>query len=199
MCDADINNNLGNEQKPDDNDRRPFSLRMELIEWFEAVACALVAVVLLFTFVFRIVGVQGESMIPTLQNEDRVIISHLMYTPAQGDIIVITQPSSVNRPIIKRIIATENQTVDIDFDKGTVTVDGKILDEPYILEPATRRDADDMEFPVTVPEGKVFAMGDNRNNSYDSRKTGLGFIDERYILGKAVWRIFPFGSFGGLY
>ena len=174
-----------------------FDLKREVVEWMEAIVYALVAVVLVFTFLFRIVGVDGESMTPTLQDEDRLIVTHLFYDPQPGDIIVTTQPSAVNRPLIKRIIAVEGQTVDINFDTGEVTVDGVTQIEPYIKEPTYNKG--DIDFPITVEKGKVFVMGDNRNDSLDSRFSQVGQIDERYILGKAVFRIFPFTSIGGLY
>lgn len=177
----------------------------ELYEWMDAIVVTLIAVVILFTLVFRIVGVQGKSMLETLHEGDRVIISNLFYTPSQGDIVVISRnytndenqvSTRDNEPIIKRVIATEGQTVDIDFDTGVVTVDGQVLDEPYINTPTNLHY--DVEFPQTVPEGCIFVMGDNRNNSLDSRSSEIGMIDERYVLGHAVFRILPFGSFGGL-
>ncbi|MFQ8599740.1 MAG: signal peptidase I [Oscillospiraceae bacterium] len=175
-------------------DKERFNLKNEVYEWVESLVYSLVVVVLLFTFVFRIVGVDGNSMLPTLHNEDRVILTNLFYEPKQGDIVVVTQPNERNEPIIKRIIATGGQEVNIDFQKHEVYVDGELLQEDYILAPT--RLSYDVKFPVTVPEGKVFVMGDNRNDSWDSRSTGVGFIDERYILGEAVFRVFPFNSLG---
>ena len=99
-----------------------------------------------------------------------------------------------NEPIIKRIVATEGQRVDIDFVEGIVYVNGEALDEPYTHTPTNRHY--DMEFPLTVPEGHVFVMGDNRNGSYDSRASEIGFVDTRYVLGKAYLRVFPFDALG---
>lgn len=174
------------------------SFKAEVFEWLECIIFSLVAVVLIFTFVLRIVGVDGHSMVPTLQDKDRVVITHLFYTPKRGDIVVITQPTTVHAPLIKRIIAKEGQTVDIDFNTGRVFVDGEVQTEPYIKELTTDSTSCNIDLPVTVPKGKVFVMGDNRNNSMDSRSSNVGMIDERYILGKAIFRIFPFSSFGGL-
>lgn len=174
-------------------------LKREIFEWLETVAFSLVAVVMVFTFVFRIVGVDGESMQNTLYNGDRLIISHLFYQPKAGDIVIITQPNAVNKPLVKRIVAVGGQTVDIDTDRGLVYVDGEVINEPYIKEPTVKIPSPPMEFPVTVPEGKVFVMGDNRNHSLDSRSTDVGMIDERYILGKAIFRIYPLNRIGGLY
>ena len=129
MLDSDKEVSMKNEQT--------FSLKREIFEWLETIAFSLVAVVLLFTFVFRIVGVDGDSMMNTLQDKDRLIITHLFYHPKQGDIVIITQPNSVNKPLVKRIVALGGQTVDIDTDRGLVYVDGEVIDEPYILEPTT--------------------------------------------------------------
>ncbi|MBQ4153157.1 MAG: signal peptidase I [Oscillospiraceae bacterium] len=174
-------------------------LKAELFEWLETIAISLIAVVLIFTFVFRIVGVDGDSMLDTLYDGDRLIITHMFYEPEIGDIVIVTQPNAVNKPLVKRIIAMGGQTVDINTDRGEVYVDGELIYESYIKDLTTRIPDPPMEFPYTVPEGKVFVMGDNRLNSLDSRSTDVGAIDERYILGKAIFRIFPFNRIGGLY
>lgn len=166
----------------------------ELMEWLESVAISIFIVILVFTFVFRIVIVDGGSMVPTLQDGQRLIISHLFYSPEQGDIVVVNS-TGLNKTIIKRVIATEGQTVDIDFEKHTVTVDGKVLDEPYINEPTARNDGGNT-YPMVVPEDTIFVMGDNRNNSTDSRSPLVGCISIDDVLGKAVFRIFPFDCFG---
>lgn len=166
----------------------------ELMEWLESIAISIFIVILVFTFVFRIVIVEGSSMFPTLEDGQRLIISHLFYTPQQGD-IVVANSTGLNKTIIKRVIATEGQTVDIDFEKHTVTVDGKVLDEPYINEPTFRNDGGNT-YPMVVPEDTIFVMGDNRNNSTDSRSPMVGCIPVDDVLGKAVFRIFPFDCFG---
>ncbi len=116
-----------------------------------------------------------------------------MYQPSRGDIVVVTKPNSENEPLIKRVIALEGQTVDIDFSKGIVYVDGEALDEPYVNTPTNLRY--DVKFPITVPKGDLFVLGDNRNGSLDSRSSRIGFIDTRYVLGKVYLRIFPLGAF----
>lgn len=159
-------------------------------------ATACIAVTLAFLFIFRTVGVNGGSMEPTLYTNDRIILTASYGEPKYGDIVVTCQPSKapeVPDVLVKRVIATEGQTIDIDFEDGIVTVDGVVLDEPYIKNET--RDREDFSGPVTVPEGYVFVMGDNRNNSTDSRDNRVGFIKEDYILGKALFRILPFGQF----
>ena len=178
----------------DEKLEKEFSPREEGIEWLETIALAAVAVVLIFTFVLRTATVSGTSMVPTLSNGDRLIISDLFYEPAQGDIVVVAPGVYEDHPLIKRVIATEGQTVDIDFDKGIVTVDGVALDEPYINEPTYLSEG--MEFPATVPENCIFVMGDNRNNSKDSRDPSVGMVDVRYVVGRELLRIFPLSQFG---
>lgn len=160
------------------------------------ISTAVVAVAFVFLFIFRTVGVVGNSMFPTLNWGDRIVLSALYTEPENGDIVVTCQPNaskSIEDTLVKRIIATEGQTVDIDFDKGIVYVDGTALDEPYIYEPTTERE--DFISEVTVPEGCVFVMGDNRNHSTDSRDRRVGFIQEEYIMGKALFRMKPFTRF----
>lgn len=158
-------------------------------------AGAVVAVALVFIFLFRTVGVVGSSMYPTLQNADRIVLTAFYGEVEQGDIIVSCQPCERPVPdvLVKRVIATEGQTVDIDFAKGIVYVDGVALDEPYVNE--LTHDRESFTGAVTVPEGYVFVMGDNRNNSTDSRDDRVGFIREEYLLGEALFRIAPFGNF----
>lgn len=175
---------------------KKYDLKKDIWEWVESIAISVATLIVIFVFVFRIVGISGISMEDTLHNDDRVVISSLFYTPSQGDIVVINQPNEYNEPIVKRIIALAGQTVDIDFTTGKVSVDGVVLDEPYISTPTTVKY--DVSFPVEIPEGKVFVMGDNRQHSVDSRKESIGMIDTRYILGKAIFRVFPFDQFGTL-
>lgn len=161
-----------------------------LISFYENMAMAatgLVVIMLIFTFCFRVSGIEGESMLPTLQDGDRVILTAYDGKPEVGQVIISTQPNQLGKPVVKRIIALEDQTVDIDFTEGKVYVDGVLLDEPYINNLTTRRE--DVEFPLTVPDGHVFVMGDNRQGSTDSRSTKIGFIKEEYILGVVKYRV----------
>lgn len=161
----------------------------------------LAAITLIFVFLIRLVGVSGPSMTPTLLDGEYVaLLSNFVcrdYDP--GDIVVATVPTfDDSRPIVKRVIATGGQTVDIDFAAGEVRVDGVLLEEDYI-NGLTQTDFDDgLDYPVTVPEGCVFLMGDNRNHSADSRYAPIGCVDTDYILGKVILRIFPFSRIGGV-
>ena len=172
------------------------SLQEELFDWAQNIAIILTAVVLIFSFAFRIIGVEGPSMMPTLQNGDWMLVSKLFYEPEYGDIVVLRKTEFMDKPIVKRIIATEGQTVDIDFNTGRVIVDGVVYDEPYINEPTLT--GYDVTFPQTVPKGCVFVMGDNRNRSSDSRDGRLGMVDERCIIGRLVCRLLPINAFGSV-
>ncbi len=157
-------------------------------------------IVMIFSIGFRIVNVSGSSMQPTLATNDRLIISNIAYQPQIGDIIVSVQDNAENEPIIKRVIALAGQEVDIDYEANIIYVDGKAINDDYTLQPGRLEELhpinQPIELPCTVPEGMVFVLGDNRNNSLDSRSQKVGMIEERYILGKAVLRIFPFDRIG---
>lgn len=171
--------------------------RLEIYDWIECVIAALVFCVLLFVFGVRIVDVDGPSMNPTLSDKDKMVVSDLFYTPKQGDIIIFQKDSYKKDALVKRVIATEGQLVEIDFDRGIVKVDGETLDEPYILEPTWRQL--DFSGVERVPEGCIFVMGDNRNNSSDSRVEAIGMIDTRMVIGKVHFVLFPFNHFGSPY
>lgn len=155
----------------------------------DSVKGATLVVFLIFALLFRAVGVDGGSMKPTLQDKDMVAVAGAVTDFEYGDIVIINQPWRRNVPIIKRVIAVGGDTVNIDFRRSEVYVNGVKLDEPYILEPTQL--SYDVQFPLTVDEGKLFVMGDNRNDSIDSRSSEIGLIDERYVLGKALIRIHP--------
>ncbi len=160
-----------------------------LYEIISVFVTSLIIIAVLFTFVLRFVGVDGNSMLPTLSHGDWLIVSAVNRDIEQGDIVISTQPNEFNEPIVKRVIATGGQTVDIDFEKGKVYVDGVELNEPYIAEPTYASEGN--SFPMVVPDGKLFLMGDNRNDSTDSRSPMIGCVDERYILGVVKCRMTP--------
>lgn len=174
------------------------SVNMDLFFWLQAAVTALVAMILVFTFVVRVVGVSGASMVPTLHDRDMMLVRSLLYTPKQGDVVVLTKEfDAADGPIVKRIVAVGGQTVDIDYASNTVYVDGKALDEPYINEYMQPPYYPNLTH-VEVPEGSVFVLGDNRNHSADSRDVTLGAVDERYIIGHVFAVIFPFSDFGAI-
>lgn len=161
-------------------------------EWVQALVCSVLTVVLIFTFAVRIVRVSGESMRETLQDQDMLVVLNnwLCGGYEQGGIVILQRDDFYGgEPIVKRVIATEGQTVDIDFDAGVVYVDGTALEEPYTREPTWTQEG--TEFPLTVPEGCVFVMGDNRNDSDDSRDSALGPVDTRCVLGRALLLAVP--------
>ena len=165
---------------------------MELYDWMQCIVSAILCAIFIFVFIGRTIGVEGISMEQTLHWYDRVILSGLFYKPKNGDIVIFRPPTDAfgGTPLVKRVIAIAGQTIDINFDTGDVIVDGVVLDEDrYINEPTHNR----LNFsgPVTVPEGYVFVMGDNRNHSSDSRDARVGFVDTRYILGKVLFLFIP--------
>ncbi|MDD4715852.1 MAG: signal peptidase I [Oscillospiraceae bacterium] len=170
---------------------------IRLYKWLQPLVSALVLVLLMFLFVVKIIGIEGSSMLPTLKNGDYILATAgLLSTPKQGSVVVLKKESFISDPIVKRVIATAGQTVDIDFAAGTVRVDGKLLNEPYILEKTHMMY--DVSFPVKVPEGCVFVLGDNRNKSTDSRYSGVGMVDNRYIMGRVLMVLAPLGRIGAV-
>ncbi|MGI6498562.1 MAG: signal peptidase I [Oscillospiraceae bacterium] len=173
------------------------TIKLELYFWLQAMVFALVCIILVFTFVGRIIGVEGESMEPTLLDGDMLLLQSIGYHPKQGDIVVLTKESFMEQPIVKRVIAVGGQTVRIDYEAGEVRVDGAVLDEPYINELMQSPGWDNVD-DITVPEGSIFVMGDNRNHSTDSRAPQVGTVDERDVLGRALLVLFPFQRLGGV-
>lgn len=173
----------------DEAQEEPKGFVSALFDGVDSVRNAILAVFFIFTFVFRAVGVDGSSMVPTLHDGDWMAVRSIVTEVKRGDIVIITQPWDRNVPIVKRVIAVSGDVVNIDFNLHEVYVNGEKLNEPYINEPTAL--SYDMQFPLTVEEGKVFVMGDNRNDSLDSRSSRIGLIDERYIFGKAEVRLHP--------
>ena len=176
----------------------------DLLDWCDSFVFSLFIIILVFMFVLRIVEVDGSSMYSTLEDKDTILITHMFSDPKQGDIVVLNS-EALDKTIIKRVIGTEGQTVEIDYNTSSVYVDGQKLDESYLSGSAlSMRDSSEFDksyydastdtYKYTVPEGCVFVMGDNRNNSTDSRTIGCVPVD--HILGKAFIRVFPVKKFG---
>lgn len=193
-------------EQPDEPEEKSGGPGADLFEWLQMlIGCVLVAVVL-FNCLARLTRVEGGSMENTLEEGEMMLLWTLGYQPRQGDIVVLnktaweTEQILHDRAIVKRVVAVGGQTVDIDYGTGTVYVDGVPLDEPYIKE--------EMYFPARdpmmqgthweIPEGSIFVMGDNRNHSTDSRHVQLGPVDTGYVLGKAVFALWPMDKFGAV-
>lgn len=180
---------------PEDIEALEQKKRQDVYDWIQCLISALIVCVVIFIFFVRVIDVKGTSMNPTLNNQDKMLVSDVFYTPKVGDIVVFRKEEyDPDKALVKRVIATEGQEINIDFDKGIVYVDGAAIEEDYIKELTTTK----LNFigPQTVPEGCVFVMGDNRNMSTDSRKSEIGMVDNRLIIGKVYCVIFPLTSFG---
>ena len=179
-------------QKKEKKQQEKMNWKQSLVLYMHDLLYMMVTIFVVFLLIFRVIVVSGDSMYDTLIDGDYLLlVSNLFYRePQRQDIIVVSKESFDNgAPIIKRVIATEGQTVDIDFDAGVVYVDGQALEEPYTHTPTNVQEG--MTFPLTVEENCVFAMGDNRNNSRDSRDPSIGQIDKREILGRALFLFLP--------
>ena len=178
-------------QVPDDKKNK-----MELFDWLQCIVFAIIIVIFCFIFIGRTIGVDGFSMYGTLHDRDRVVTSNLFYTPSNNDVIIFRSSSPrYEEPLVKRVIAVAGQTIDIDFETGDVFLDGVLLYEPFVHSLTLRRD--DFVGPMIVPEGYVFVLGDNRNNSVDSRCGNIGLVDTRYILGRVLFLLIPGNDLNG--
>ena len=165
-----------------------------LLEWFSALLTALTIALLCLVFLFRTGRVDGTSMQPTLDDGDQVVARSIFYTPKRQDVVIIDGFIDYGKPLVKRVIGIEGDIVDIDFDTGEVYVNGTRLIEPYISGPTTQQYG--VNFPITVPKGHIFLLGDNRPLSKDSRDSEIGMIKKEDVLGKVIFVIFPLSKFG---
>lgn len=164
----------------------------KLCEILESIATAIACMTLIIVFLCRVIIVDGSSMENTLHNGEKIIISNFMYTPKKGDIIVTDKNNAYNEPLIKRVIATGGDRIEIKYDLGEVYLNGELLSENYIKEDMEYNNKENLD--LIIPDGYIFIMGDNRNNSYDSRDFGV--INQKDILGHAKLRISPISKFG---
>lgn len=198
-----------NPKRLQENEAEKDGWRRDLYDWLQLLVIVLVIVVGLFTFVVGVVRVDGLSMYPTLNDGDLMLVQRIAYTPEQGDVVVLRKDNAFqNRAIVKRVIATGGQEVYIDYGANTITVDGEVLDEPYLNYEQDRTYGDDfldirydldpqyINQTFVVPEGSIFVCGDNRNHSSDSRVAELGMVDERYVIGGVMMIVFPFRDAG---
>ena len=166
----------------------------EIYEMAESVIIALVVIAVLILFFFRSVSVDGDSMLPGLHNGDRLIITNFFYNPEKNDVIVVDKNTDYGKPLIKRVIADEGDKIFIDYSTGDVYVNDINISENYIYEKIAVQNRENVN--MIVPEGYLFVMGDNRNNSMDSRDSAIGLINEKNILGKALLQIYPLNRIG---
>lgn len=164
-----------------------------IYEYVETVLFAMLLLVILFTFLFRVAGVKGGSMEPTLYTTERLLLTTHFYEPTHGDIVVINRYTE--DPLIKRVIGVAGDTIRIDAATGIVYCNGEALQEPYV---SAATDPKELIGEITVPEGYIFVMGDNRPVSKDSRSAEIGLVDTESVVGKAVWRLWPLNRFGAV-
>ncbi|MGI5893340.1 MAG: signal peptidase I [Candidatus Merdivicinus sp.] len=167
-------------------------VKTEVAEWIRSFLIAGAAAFLIFGVLLRFVMVDGISMEPTLQNGDQLLMYTFFYQPEAGDVVILSEKTGLDKPLVKRVIATAGQT--IDLSGGRVWIDGEALEEPYVAE--NWQDSGDLSYPLTVPEGYIYVMGDNRNHSTDSRSERIGLVEEKEVLGKVLFRIFPIRRLG---
>lgn len=193
---------------------RPYGAAADIYSWFDTLIGSFLVIIVLFTFFARVSTVDGESMLPTLEDKQMLMISDFFYEPAYNDIVVVwaeqipNDEDGLGKAIVKRVIGLPGDNIKIDFANGYVyrngeqlplqVKDGVLYEDGHMLNSYTNY-SEGRGDDFTVPEGTIFVMGDNRNGSTDSRSWMVGDVDKRFIVGKALFRIFPFDKIGGLY
>jgi len=177
----------------------------DMFDWMCSIFSAILCFIIIFALFARVITVDGESMVPTLQDQQRLIVSDMFYTPQYDDIVILYADKLVNessggygKPIVKRVIGLPGDTIRIDFVKGVVYRNGEQLPDDYTNTPTNLPENFPNNQDVTVEDGKIFVLGDNRNGSKDSRSSDVGQVDMRYIMGKAYLRIWPLNALGML-
>ena len=175
----------------------------DMFDWMCSIFSAILCFIIIFALFARVITVDGESMVPTLQDQQRLIVSDMFYTPQYDDIVILYADKLVNessggygKPIVKRVIGLPGDTIRIDFVKGVVYRNGEQLPDDYTNTPTNLPENFPNNKDVTVEDGKIFVLGDNRNGSKDSRSSDVGQVDMRYIMGKAYLRIWPLNALG---
>lgn len=204
---TDANQEIGVTESSEQKQKKQGGFLKELFDWVVAIVIAVVIAMVVRNYVLTLVKVQGQSMEPTLHNADRLYVNRLFYEPEKGDVVIFVSETDPDHPYVKRVIATEGDTVYIDFSTGNVFVNGSLIEENYIKEKTMlmgsyiyelmSKGQYSPERPITIEKDHIFVMGDNRNNSKDSRELGPIPIDE--VLGGAVFRFWPFDSFGSVH
>ena len=199
MCDNNENNEILVSDSINTNQSSGYPVVHIVYEIAGTIFSAIIVLLLVMSFVFRQVTVEGRSMNDTLTDGDRLLVSVLGYTPKTGGIVVITHGKYTDHDesLIKRVIAVEGQRLRINYETGDVSIDGVLLNEPYITG-KTNRVVNSAQIPDVIPKGYVFVMGDNRQNSLDSRSASIDLIPVENIVGKALFRVYPLNSFGSI-
>ena len=177
----------------------------DMFDWMCSIFSAILCFIIIFALFARVITVDGESMVPTLQDQQRLIVSDMFYTPQYDDIVILYADKLANessggygKPIVKRVIGLPGDKIRIDFVKGVVCRNGEQLPDDYTNTPTNLPENFPNNQDVTVEDGKIFVLGDNRNGSKDSRSSDVGQVDMRYIMGKAYLRIWPLNALGML-